>query len=157
MPDIKLGQEVRDVVCGLQGIVTGIAVALHGNTRVSIQPPMLDGKVSEPEWVDDVGVEVVDAIAQTGRAVTIVHDSAALLGKKVRDLVTGFEGTVISAAMYLNGCLRHEVEPTFRPDIDADLNVSRMFDAGRLMEVGGAAPVAVQQTRTGGPRTRGKP
>lgn len=33
------------------------------------------------------------------------------LGKKVRDIVTGFEGIAVAEVKYLNGCLQYGVKP----------------------------------------------
>lgn len=38
------------------------------------------------------------------------------LGQKVKDLVTGFEGTVVYLAYYLHGCVRVRVQPPMGAD-----------------------------------------
>lgn len=33
------------------------------------------------------------------------------LGSRVKDIVTGFEGIAIAKCIYMNGCIRYEVQP----------------------------------------------
>jgi hypothetical protein len=35
----------------------------------------------------------------------------SLLGKKVRDTVTGLRGTVIAEITYMNGCVQYQIQP----------------------------------------------
>jgi len=32
-------------------------------------------------------------------------------GDKVKDTITGFEGTIVCVAVYLNGCIRYSIQP----------------------------------------------
>jgi len=50
---IQLGQKVRDVVSGLEGIVTGRTEYLNGCIQYCVKPPLdKDGKMQEAWWID---------------------------------------------------------------------------------------------------------
>lgn len=51
------------------------------------------------------------------------------LGKKVKDNITGFEGTTIARAEYLNGCIQYQLEsnePT-KPGCDIWIDEQRLM------------------------------
>ena len=78
------------------------------------------------------------------------------LGKKVRDKITGFEGTLIGRASYLFGCDQLCVAPAAK---DGNLQDSKWFDDGRLVEIGKgfeANDVKSPSNKPGGP-DRGAP
>lgn len=62
-----------------------------------------------------------------------------MLGSKVRDSVTGFEGVATAKHEYLNGCVRYSVEPPI--GYDGKLPEAQTFDVQRLVVV--EADVAV--------------
>ena len=58
----NLGDEVKDKVTGLVGVVTAHAKHLYGCDRVFVQPPIgSDGKIPDGWWVDIMSVEVKKA------------------------------------------------------------------------------------------------
>ncbi len=60
MTEINLGDEVKDIITGLKGIVIGKTKWMYGCNRVIIQPPMdKDGKVPDGYSVDEPQVEVI--------------------------------------------------------------------------------------------------
>lgn len=68
------------------------------------------------------------------------HDHIDLLGAKVKDKVTGFEGVVTSVSFDLYGCIQAVVTP---PAGDGKNPDGRWFDIGRLitLEFSRAMPV----------------
>jgi hypothetical protein len=64
----------------------------------------------------------------------------ALLGFKVRDAVTGFEGNVVTVAFDLYGCVQAIVQPVRDPKKPNEIGESRWFDLKRLSAIG-KAPV----------------
>jgi hypothetical protein len=60
--EIKVGDRVRDRICGLTGICWGITEYLAGCRRIHIQPEKLkeDGSVHEASAFDEPLVEVLD-------------------------------------------------------------------------------------------------
>lgn len=57
---IQLGDEVKDSVTGLKGIVTCITLYLNGCTRCGVQPKLgKDGKIPESWFIDEPQLVVV--------------------------------------------------------------------------------------------------
>lgn len=75
------------------------------------------------------------------------------LGSRVRDIYTGFEGTLVARTEWLHGCARLTIEPT-KVKEDGSLPDSLSFDEPRV-ELVEAEPVRVSRDssdrRTGGP------
>lgn len=59
-PLITLGDEVKDIVTGFQGIAIARCEWLHGCARVTVQPPIgKDGKVPESGTFDEMAIRIV--------------------------------------------------------------------------------------------------
>lgn len=61
--DVRLGDKVRDVVSGFEGVATSYARHLTGCDRVLIEAPVIvhDGEAKSPVlWVDVMTLEMVD-------------------------------------------------------------------------------------------------
>lgn len=71
-----------------------------------------------------------------------------MLGKKVKDCVTGFEGIVTGKAEYLTGCEQYLVVPQTR-NRDGELNDSKWFDVDRLQIIGEG--ITLPQKTSNGP------
>ena len=57
---VELGDEVRDVIGGLQGIVTSHAKCLTGCDRVTVRGKVgKDGKLGEEYWFDIDAVKII--------------------------------------------------------------------------------------------------
>jgi hypothetical protein len=58
---IKLGNRVRDVYTGFEGIATGRTEWLYGCARITIEPTELDkdGKLLDSQWFDEQRIELV--------------------------------------------------------------------------------------------------
>lgn len=52
------------------------------------------------------------------------------MGKAVKDLITGFEGTVTGSAEYITGCDQHLVQPVCKGD--GSYHEGKWFDDSRL-------------------------
>lgn len=64
----------------------------------------------------------------------------ALLGHRVRDVVTGSEGVVSSVSFDISGCVQGLVSPTRKAD-EKELPQSYWFDTKRLRRIGDDQPV----------------
>lgn len=42
--------------------------------------------------------------------------NVSMLGKKVKDTISGFEGIVIEEIKYLNGCIQYKIQPRCKED-----------------------------------------
>ena len=69
-----------------------------------------------------------------------------MTGEKVRDEVTGIEGVITAATIWINGCKRYGIERILDGKVKDD-----WFDEGRLKRVP-ADPVAVEDKGPGGPQ-----
>lgn len=69
-----------------------------------------------------------------------------MLGKKVKCIVTGFEGIATGRCEYLNGCVQYRVEPPMKAD---GTTVDKWIDVGQL-EITGEG-VIVAKRDAGGP------
>lgn len=70
-----------------------------------------------------------------------------MLGKKVKDIVTGFEGIATGRCEYLNGCIQYRVEPPMKAD--GTTIIDKWIDHGQLEVTGDGVTVAKRDT--GGP------
>jgi hypothetical protein len=59
----KLGDRVRDVITGFDGIATGRAVYLNGCVHIMVTSSTLKDGEPKTEWFDEQRVEVVTADA----------------------------------------------------------------------------------------------
>lgn len=74
-----------------------------------------------------------------------------LLGKEIRDKVTGFQGICTGHAKYLYGCDQYNIVPKAKID-EGKLGDSYWFDQGRLEIVGpGISQADVTAEKPGGP------
>jgi hypothetical protein len=56
---IALGQQAKDKVTGLQGILTGRSTFIYGCDQYCIVPPIdKDGKMPEAHWFDEGRIQV---------------------------------------------------------------------------------------------------
>lgn len=69
----------------------------------------------------------------------------AILGRRYKDNITGFEGTAVSRTEYLYGCVRVALE-----GLDGNKPYVEWFDEQRLIDVVTEEPVETTAT-TGGP------
>jgi hypothetical protein len=66
-----------------------------------------------------------------------------LLGFKVRDAVTGFEGVAESVSFDLYGCVQYVVRAEFSKDAKEETMKGHWFDAKRLTAISGAPVMSV--------------
>ena len=53
------GDKVRDKVTGFEGIIKGRTNWMTGCNTYGIQGPLKDGKILEPEWIDEGQLDLV--------------------------------------------------------------------------------------------------
>jgi len=56
---IKVGQQVRDVVTGFEGIATSKVEYINGCTQFGVQPKAVDGKFPEAVYLDHQRLQLV--------------------------------------------------------------------------------------------------
>ena len=73
------------------------------------------------------------------------------LGSKVKDMITDFEGTAIARCVYLNGCVRCEIQPRGL-DKDGKMIEAVWIDEGQLIsKADEEAKIQRGEEVTGGP------
>jgi len=70
------------------------------------------------------------------------------LGRKVKDIVTGFEGIATARCKYLNGCAQIQVTPKAKKD--GSLSDSKWFDEPILQYIG-ISQIGLGNQDIGGP------
>ena len=108
---IQLGSTVRDAISGFTGIATQIAEYLNGNLQYGLQPKAKEDGSDCPEshFIDYHTLDVIDA-GVSDRS-TEPAETDILLGQKVRDKASGFEGIATLKMTYINGCVSFGVLP----------------------------------------------
>lgn len=152
MSEIKLGSQVRDIVTGYEGIAFQKVELLSGTSQIAVQPKCdKDGKYQDGINIDEQTLEVIGA-GISDRAVQPVQTHFAL-GQRVRDTVSGFEGTVVSKTTFLNGCVYFSVVPEMS---DLTEKTGRVPEGSFLSHnrLAAVAPAPAETKRsTGGPMT----
>lgn len=107
--EVQLGQKVKDVVTGVEGIAVVLSDFWHGSSRIEIQPPKKkDGSVPEIHVADEAQIKVIDK--KPIMDVPSHRPARFVYGQKVKDPVSGYAGTVNGRALFLNGCVRVGVQ-----------------------------------------------
>ena len=109
---IALGSRVRDIITGVKGVAIGRTEWLYGCTRIAVEHMDLDkdGKTKEANWLDEQRIELIDG--EPIKASPRLHECAIMLGSKVRDKLTGFDGIASGRTNWLSGNTTVTIEPT---------------------------------------------
>jgi hypothetical protein len=122
-----LGHKAKDIITGLEGVITAQAEFQHAPTRYELTPNKLnkDGVVAKSVWMDEKRLKVAKAFVTPTEAVSTVT-----LGQDAKDSITGFKGIVTGRYTFLNGCIRLEItSKTLKDGTPVDPEV---FDERRL-------------------------
>ena len=129
------GVKAKDLITGLEGIITARADLLQGSRQWAIQPAPTGDDKEPPKahFIDEVSLQVTDAgisdiiPAETDKAIF-------KLGEEVTDKMTGFKGYIVEKVTYLNGCVHYAVSSK---DLTKEgKTVSETFDCTRLTSKG---------------------
>jgi hypothetical protein len=113
MKQVLLGQKVKDVVSGAEGIVVQITQYMYGCPRVGIQAPVgTDGKIPDTQ---DIDLPQLDILVHEPVINAAFETSTIKLGQEVTDPVSGYKGTVIGECQFINGCRRFGVQAKYDP------------------------------------------
>jgi hypothetical protein len=91
--------------------------------------------------------EGIPVVSKTDGKGNTMKEHFTLLGHKVKDYVTGFEGVVTSISFDLYGCVQAIVQPEKAPKI-ADLADARWFDTKRLKKLSAKPVMAIPTFET---------
>jgi hypothetical protein len=154
---VELGDYVKDVVTGFEGIAYARDYHLHGCDRIEVSPTSLDdnGNPKDAFVFDILRLTVIEK----GRMACIepnAHFSAFTMGAKVKDTITGFEGIIGTRTEIVTGLTLIGIMPTVLSKEGA-LKDAKVFPAGRV-ELIAEQPVPVApeapKGKPGGPTER---
>lgn len=148
----ELGDEVRSEITGIQGIMVGRTVCLHGCDRISVQPQDPEGKkVLDGFEVDDVRIQVVTR----GKVKPILENLPRVefeLGDEVYDEIENFKGHVTSLTTSINGCIYASVKGKRGKD---EVVASAFQHVNRFKKTGKPKPESASRpSKSGGFDTR---
>jgi hypothetical protein len=137
----KIGLIALDTITGLKGVITAKAEFLHGQPRYELSPNKLhEGTLVKPVWLDEPRLK----FGKRSIKFTPI-DPVVGLGADTEDPITKMTGVVVGRFVFINGCVRLEVQPKALKDgrpVEPEV-----FDEGRL------APQSANATKNpGGPR-----
>lgn len=141
---IKLDQKVTDGITGFEGVATSITQFLYGCTHIHVVSNKLKDGAIHQEWIDEVRLDKT--------CMDNPRPLHPILGKKVRDSITGFEGIATARQEQLNGCVRIAVTSKKERSKDDGAPLELWFDEQRLgikstreKPTGGPGPVPPSQ------------
>lgn len=69
-----------------------------------------------------------------------------LLGKTMKDVITGFQGVVTGSCRYITGCDQYLLQPVNKANKHDDKKSAEWFDENRLKVVKGKKRVVIKST-----------
>lgn len=153
VPKIKLGQRVRDISTGFEGIAITRIHQMGMGTRYSVQPQSDDpSKMKEANDIDEVILEVIDdGISNIAIPVT---ECPISLGDLVQDKISDFEGIVSTMSEQLNGCMMCIVTDKVLKGKEKDTGSYQLTVVATRLERIQEKAVVVAPKQTGGPSTK---
>lgn len=135
--DIELGDRVQDQISGFTGIVSTVGFHITGCTRFGVYPAG-DGEETvqrgDEEFFYEPQLETVNGTAFKGVETTDPETIPLELGERVRDDITGYEGTAVVINTFLWNCPQVAVQHDVEDSSDDKPNI-RWFDLPRLESV----------------------
>jgi hypothetical protein len=104
---IEIGDKVKEIVTGYEGIVLAHAIWAYNGDTFGIQKSTLtaSGMAEDAQWFDEVRLDVrVKGVLKDRIVPTEEHDIKML--DVVRDSISGIEGKVTSITSWITGCVR---------------------------------------------------
>lgn len=137
----KIGHIAVDKITGLKGVITAKAEFLHGQPRYELSPSKLhEGTLVKPVWLDEPRLTFGKRSIKFEPIPPVIQ-----LGADTEDPITKMQGVVVARFVFINRCVRLEVQPKALKDgrpVEPEV-----FDEGRL------APQSAAATKNpGGPR-----
>lgn len=151
MEIIKLGSMVVDRITGMKGMVTKLDFQPDGFMYYVFQPRGLSPDNGLP--VD--GFWGTPGRFEGGERVAAPEIPLGILGTKVEDMATGFQGKVVSLTLHMSGCLHASVQPAGKCAKTGGAFPAGEFDLRRLK--GPAIPVMTDAERAADQREKPSP
>lgn len=121
---VRVGQKVKDLVTGIEGVAITRATFISGAPRIGIMPGLdKDGDPRDSLEFDETQLVILDK-----RPLVDIPEPEPLhdFGQEGTDKVTGFKGVIIGRAVFMNGCARVAVQP--KVDKDGKTRKLEWFD-----------------------------
>jgi hypothetical protein len=129
-----LGRRIKDKVSGQEGVCDVLTFDLYGCVQVAITPPVdKDGKFIDGRMLDVHRVQVIDADNRVMPRPAFQNPASMfdLIGKKVRDRISGMTGVVSSIGFELcDNAMRAAISPPV--DKDGKHVEGRWMSASRI-------------------------
>lgn len=136
--DVKMGDFARDRISGLTGTVVERVIFLYGCDHIYLEGEARDGKLGERFKIPVERAELLRSQPDFHRNedISTLH---VKLGWRVRDKVTGIEGTVTMIHILLYGMMQVSVDPDYNVK-EGKLPDAYFIDADRVAMVKEQAP-----------------
>jgi hypothetical protein len=144
---VKLGDIVKDIRSDFEGMAVGSLRTFSGFTQFLVQGKDKDGE-PKAEWIDVVTLKVTEEADEDRSPKPLGNFD---LGDRVVDIASDWEANVTAEVLYLNGCVRYEVQGKGKDGVPALVGV----DEALLRKVEKAPPLPQpEQQRQGGSTSR---
>lgn len=109
MKKVEMGHSAKNIITGIEGIVTARSETLNGTIQFCVTPEGVtpDGKPHEIKWMDEALLVGTDANAMVAHELTKTN---IVLGTTVEHF-SGFRGIALERIEYINGCVYIGVMP----------------------------------------------
>lgn len=115
---VILGQKVKDVITGFEGIATTRHIFLNRQSMIGVQPALDKKKPSDhPDAIsfDEIQIKVVGP-GQSKLTTPSSKIIGFVLGDEVKDRSTGLIGVAMTLTEYMNGCSRVSIQAKLDKD-----------------------------------------
>lgn len=148
----RLGNVVKDIYTGLEGVATGYSEWLYGCNRICVE--VVENNEPKDCWFDEQRIEFVKSGPME---IKKLQTPKIKLGSKVKDKVTGYQGTAMARVTWLFAHPSIEIESN---ELNKDGNKKERyaFDETRLQVLEEEKPKEADKkerthtSRTGGPQ-----
>lgn len=108
-----MGYPAMDKVTGFKGVITMVAYDLYGCIQAVITPPSSTTEIYSGNWFDVTRIELTSdtPVMDAPDFSKSVDQDFSMLGKRVKDKITGFEGVVTSLGFDLYKGVDYAVTP----------------------------------------------
>lgn len=111
MSEIEIGDLVEDRITGFQGAIIAKHTSPFNEDNFCVKPMELkDDQPIKAVWIDGSGLKVIEK--QKLDQVIPCPEPKFIVGQKVKDITTPFEGIIVGISYYVNGCIRYGVQPS---------------------------------------------
>ena len=127
---VELGDHVKDMVTGFEGIVVVRTILGGSEDRFEVKPPAKDGEMKDGKGFDRSQLEVIEK-QKIKFDETKIKDFGVKIGDEVEDTPSGFKGIAVAQHIFLNGCMHISIQPPFKKK-EQELPDNHSFESYRI-------------------------